>query len=269
MVRQSLVRLVAAVPCGAVALSLPLLLASAPPAQAKGCQAPMLGRYAVMGMGTVGNPSATTPEARLLEERWLTGGAVEGRTVERIGRQVRTASYKGTVRMVGTCLVRVERQLPWGQQVSEAVVDGRGRPLYSLDRTPGTVISSRWLPMAPGSCKPGDLNGVVLSSQVGLNWQAPRGGWSPNAVIQREQWSDGSVRGIALSSYGGVGATASYSGALKLDPDSCWGDLKEQDSTGTRFSYRTLVVNGRSGARGYLYLQNDPDNLTVGWLVRD
>ena len=29
------------------------------------------------------------------------------------------------------------------------------------------------------------------------------------------------------------------------------------------------VVNGRSGARGYLYLQSDPDDLTVGWLVRD
>lgn len=269
MVRRSLAHL-AAGPCSALVLSLPLLItAGAAPAAAKGCQAPMQGRYAVMGMGTVGNPTKTTPQARLLEERWLPGGAVEGRTVERLGRSLRSGSYRGTVRMVGTCLVRVERQLPWGQQVSEAVIDGRGRPLYSLDRTPGTVISSRWLPMAPGSCKVSDLNGIVLSSQVGLNWQPPNGGWSPNAVVQREQWSNGAVNGIALSSYGGVGDTVSYDGTLQLDPGSCWGGLVERDAKGVNYTYRALVVNGRSGARGYLYLQSDPDNLTVGWLVRD
>jgi hypothetical protein len=268
MVRQSLARL-AAGPCSALVLSLPLLGATAAPAAAKGCQAPMQGRYAVMGMGTVGNPARTTPQARLLEERWLPGGAVEGRTVERLGRSLRSGSYRGRVRMVGTCLVRVERQLPWGQQVSEAVLDGRGRPLYSIDRTPGTVISSRWLPMGAGSCTVKDLNGVVLSSQVGLNWQKAGGGWSPNAVVQREQWSDGAVTGIALSSYGGVGDTASYSGRLQLDAGSCWGGLVETDAKGVNYTYRTLVVNGRSGARGYLYLQSDPDDLTVGWLVRD
>ena len=148
-------------------------------------------------------------------------------------------------------------------------MDGRGRPLYSLDRTPGTVITSRWLPMAPGSCKASDLNGVVLSSQVGLNWQQPVGGWSPNAVVQREQWRDGAVNGVALSSYGGVGDTVSYTGRLQLDPGSCWGGLVERDAKGVNYTYRALMVNGRSGARGYLYLQSDPDNLTVGWLVRD
>jgi len=246
-----------------------LLVAAPADADAKGCQAPMQGRYAVMGMGTVGNPAQTTPEARLLEERWLPGGTLEGRAVERHGRSLRSGSYRGTVRMVGTCLVRVERQLPWGPQVSEAVVDGRGRPLYSLDRTPGTVISSRWLPMAPGPCQVSDLNGVVLSSQVGLNWRQPSGGWSPNAVVQREQWSNGAVTGVALSSYGGVGDTASYSGRLQLNPGSCWGGLVETDAKGVKYNYRALVVNGRNGARGYLYLQSDPDDLTVGWLVRD
>lgn len=268
MVRPFLARLAAA-PCSALILSVPLLIGAATPAGAKGCQAPMQGRYAVMGMGTVGNPSSTTPQARLLEERWLPGGAVEGRTVERLGRSLRSGSYRGSVRMVGTCLVRVERKLPWGQQVSEAVVDGRGRPLYSIDRTPGTVISSRWLPMASGPCKVSDLNGVVLSSQVGLNWQQPSGGWSPNAVVQREQWSDGSVKGLALASYGGVGETVAYSGKLNLDPGSCWGSLSERDALGVNYNYRALVVKGRSGARGYYYLQRDADDLTVGWLVRD
>ena len=239
------------------------------PVLANGCGAPMQGRYAVTAMGTVTSQGTTTPEARLLEERWLANGAVQGRIVERLGRTLRSGAYTGTVKTVGTCLVQVQRQLPWGQQVSEAVVDGRGRPLYSLDRTPGTVISSRWLPMAPGSCKAADLNGVVLSSQVGVNWQPKTGGWSPNAVVQREEWSDGRVNGVALSSYGGVGDTAGYSGRLQLDARSCWGSVIEKDDKGVAYNYRALVVNGRSGARGYLYLQTDPDNLTVGWLVRD
>ncbi|MFM7314253.1 MAG: hypothetical protein ACKO0M_14005 [Cyanobium sp.] len=268
MVRPVLALLMT-LPCSALALSVPLPAAGAPPAAVVGCQAPMQGRYAVRGMGTVGNPSATTPQARLLEERWQPGGAVEGRTVERLGRSLRSGSYRGRVSVVGTCLVRVERQLPWGRQVSEAVLDGRGRPLYSLDRTPGTVITSRWLPMAPGRCRSADLDGVVLSSQVGLNWRQDRGGWSPNAVVQREQWRDGAVKGIALSSYGGVGDTAGYSGRLSLDPGSCWGGLVETDAKGVNYTYRALVVNGRNGARGYLYLQSDPDDLTVGWLVRD
>jgi hypothetical protein len=121
--------------------------------------------------------------------------------------------------------------------------------------------------MAPGGCKAADLNGLVLSSQVGLSWA--NGGWSPNAVVQREQWSDGNVKGLALASYGGVGETAAYSGKLSLDAGSCWGSLSERDALGGTYNYRALVVKGRTGARGYYYLQRDADDLTVGWLVRD
>lgn len=234
-----------------------------------GCEAPRQGRYAVMAMGTVLSGGTTTPEARLLEERWLAGGAIAGRLVERLGGRLRSATYRGSVQRMGACLVQVSRQLPWGSQRSEAVLDGRGRPLYSLDRGSGTVITSRWLPMAPGSCQAADLNGVVLSSQVGLNQRSGNLGWVPNAVIQREQWRDGQVEGLALSSYGGVGETATYSGRLQLEPNSCWGDLMERDARGMNYSYRTLIVPGRNGARGYFYLQRDADDLSVGWLVRD
>lgn len=264
----SAVPVAAATLCSTVGSTL-LAVAAAPAAQAKGCQAPMQGRYAVMGMGTVAANKAgsATPTARVLEERWLPNGVVQGTMEERLGRQLRSSSYSGSVKMVGTCLVQVERQLPWGRDRSEAVLDGRGRPLYSLNRSPGSVITSRWLPMAPGSCQANQLNGVVLSSQVGVN--AVGSGWSPNAVVQREQWLDGRVKGVALSSYGGIGDTVTYNGTLQLDRDSCWGRLQELDSKGQAYNYRALVVNGRQGARGYIYLQSDPSDLTVGWLVRD
>jgi hypothetical protein len=131
------------------------------------------------------------------------------------------------------------------------------------------VISSRWLPMAKGSCSVEQLDGLVLSHQTGLSWQGKA--WVPNAVVQREQWRGGAVEGIALMSTNGMGDTVSYGGSLKLDPGSCWGSLQQRDSLGVGYSYRALVVGGhkQQGARGYFYLQRNPDDLTVGWLVRD
>lgn len=243
--------------------------AQAPQAQAApaSCPTPVQGRYAVMGMGIQPEGAGTTPTAHLLEERWLAGGKLSGILVQRVGRSERQATYSGQARLSAGCVVQVERKLPWGTERSEVVLDGRGRPLYSLNRKPGSVITSRWLPMAPGSCQAADLNGLVLSSQVGLNWK--NGSWIPNAVVQREQWSDGRVKGLALTSYGGVGDTEAYSGQLSLDRDSCWGSLRERDARGVDYNYRALVVKGRTGARGYYYLQSDADDLTVGWLVHD
>ena len=260
----------------ALALATPLLSAAAqaqqPPSgstAANSCPKPQPGRFAVMGTGSRGQGVATTPTAQLLEERWLPDGNLRGTMAERQGRRERSGSYSGSLRLSPNCVVQLERRLPWGVERSEVVIDGRGRPLYSINRSPGAVISSRWLPMAKGSCNVDQLNGLVLSHQTGLSWQG--NAWVPNAVVQREQWRSGSVEGIALMSTNGMGETARYSGSLKLDPGSCWGDLQERDSLGVSYSYRALVVNGhkQAGARGYFYVQRDPNDLTVGWLVRD
>ena len=251
-------------------LALAVVISALPtpaPAADTTCPQPMQGRYAVMGVGVMRGTPTSTPTAHLLEERWLAGGRLEGILVERQGRSQRTARYSGTAKVVGSCVLELERRLPWGSERSEVVLDGRGRPLYSLSRSSGSVVSSRWLPMAPGACRPADLNGLVLSSQVGLNWS--QAGWKPNAVVQREHWSDGSVKGLALSSYDGQGETSAYSGALQLDSGSCWGTLRETDARGSVYNYRALLVKGRSSARGYFYLQSDPDDLTAGWLVHD
>lgn len=261
-------RLTALIPIAAAGVVLSFASNPAPAAAAPGsCPTPTLGRYAVMGMGVQTGKASNTPTAHVLEERWLAGGKLQGTVVERVGRSERQSSYSGIARMNASCFMELERKLPWGTVRSEVVLDGKGRPLYSINRNKGTVITSRWLPMAPGSCQASDLNGLVLSSQVGLNWR--NGGWSPNAVVQRERWSNGSVQGLALSSYSGMGETVSYTGQLKLDPSSCWGNLSERDAEGVAYNYRALVVKGRSGARGYLYLQSDPDDLTAGWLVHD
>ena len=257
----------------ALALATPLLAPPAPaapaasPAPAAGCPKPQPGRFAVMGTGSRG-PGAT-PTAHLLEERWLPDGSLRGTAAERQGRSERSGSYSGSLKLTANCVVHLERRLPWGLERTEVVVDGRGRPLYSISRSPGAVISSRWLPMAKGSCSVEQLDGLVLSHQTGLSWQAKA--WVPNAVVQREQWRAGRVEGLALLSTNGMGETVRYTGSLQLDPGSCWGSLQERDSLGVTYRYRALLVSGhkRQGARGYFYLQRDPDDLTVGWLVRD
>jgi hypothetical protein len=268
MLRVSL----AAITLAAPVLAAPLLSAAAvaqPAAGNAACPKPQPGRFAVMGTGSRGSGAAATPTAHLLEERWLPDGSVRGTAAERQGRNERSGSYSGSLSINASCVVELERRLPWGVERTEVVVDGRGRPLYSISRGRGAVITSRWLPMGKGSCNASQLDGLVLSQQTGLSWEGKA--WVPNAVVQREQWRSGNVEGIALISTNGMGDTVRYSGSLKLNPSSCWGELQERDSQGNGYRYRALVVNGhkRSGARGYFYLQRDPDDLTVGWLVRD
>ena len=255
----------------AASLLLPLLAPTAlKAASPTRCPSLSQGRFAIWSMGVLEDKGArNTPTAALLEERWLANGVVQGSVVERVGRSERSGSYTGRVAINQNCVAVVMRQLPWGSDRTEVVVDGRGRPLYGLARLGTQVVSSSWLPMASGSCRSQDLDGLVLSRQTGLN--AVPGGWSPNAVIQREHWKAGQVEGLALSSYGGREQTASYSGSLTLDPNSCWGKIKQKDQLGSSYNYRALIVNGRKdkAARGYLYLQRDPGNLTAGWLVHD
>ncbi len=253
-----------------ILLSAALLAGAVPmhPLQAAESRCPSSsGRFAVWGAGVV--TASKTPTARLMEERWLPGGQVEGLLVERLGSEERRSAYRGQRRITDNCVAVIERQLPWGIDRSEVVLDGRGRPVYGLIRTEGRVISSSWLPMATGRCNSANLNGLVVSRQMGLS--QVQGGWSPNAVVQREQWKDGRVEGLALSSYGADSETARYSGQLSLNPKSCWGTIQETDEKGRAYNYSALIVNGRrsNGARGYLYLQRDPGDLTVGWLVRD
>jgi hypothetical protein len=115
------------------------------------------------------------------------------------------------------------------------------------------------------------LDGLVISQQQGFTFKsgsaksapAQSGTWQPNAVIQREQWEGGKVSGLAVSSYGGKRQQAPYTGSLNLQGD-CLGALREVDGLGGDYNYRVVLL--ASGA-GYLYIQSDPGDLTVGYLA--
>jgi hypothetical protein len=122
------------------------------------------------------------------------------------------------------------------------------------------VLVSRWFRQAASSCSPSLLDGTVLSQQQGRSWSA--NSWQPNAVIQHENWRAGQVQGIAISSYGSRIEEATYSGSLSMDAN-CLATIRQRDSLGVAFNYRAVVLADGSG---YIYLQTDPDNLTLGYL---
>jgi hypothetical protein len=246
------------------------LLAAAPapaaPTPDPGCRAPATGRYVVMQQGSAG----TTPMARLLQEQWHPDGRIEGVLMERRGRAYRERAYVGRARAEGACRVTIERLVamdPPGERPLEvlrsgAVLDASGRPAYSLDLAEGSVLSGRWWNQGTQACTPATLGGVVLSQQQGLSWHG--GSWRPNAVVQRELWRDSRVEGLALMSVAGKQVVAPYDGSLAVRP-RCLGTIREKDANGVVYNYAAVVL---ADGGGYLYLQTDPDDLTVGWLER-
>jgi hypothetical protein len=235
--------------------ALPPLPAAAMPLS---CAAPQPGRYAVMGQGD----AKGEPVARLLLESWNADGTIEGVRLERSGRTYSEKPYTGRYRVLTACRVAIQRSYTESTSTSQAVLDPSGHPRFSLGTRPDVVVASRWFRQPAGSCSAALLDGTVVSMQQGRSWQGGR--WQPNAVVQHERWSGGRVDGIAISSYGPTIEEATYKGAITVER-SCLATVNQRDSLGRPYNYRAIVL-GDGG--GYLYLQTDPDDLTVGWLER-
>lgn len=220
------------------------------------CTAPRPGRYVVMGDGVAQNE----PVARILQETWNPDGSISGIRLERRGRTYREVAYTGRFRALSLCRAGIERTYDTNTSTSQAVLDAGGRPRYSLGTLPDVVVVSRWFPQPTEDCSAALLDGSVLSMQQGRSWR--EGLWRPNAVIQNERWRAGSVLGIAISSYGARIEEATYNGTISVGAD-CLATVKQTDSLGVAYNYRAVVLADGSG---YLYLQTDPNDLTVGYL---
>jgi hypothetical protein len=231
----------------------------AKPAAPVQCAAPRAGRYVVMGDGV----AQKDPVARILQETWNPDGTISGIRMERRGRIYREVAYTGRYRSLSLCRAGIERTYDSRISTSQAVLDASGSPRYSLGTLPDVVVVSRWFAQGSGACLASLLDGTVLSMQQGRNWKD--GLWRPNAVIQNERWRAGSVLGIAISSYGPRIEEATYSGTITVGAD-CLATVKQTDSLGVAYNYRAVVLADGSG---YLYLQTDPDDLTVGFLEHE
>jgi hypothetical protein len=231
------------------------------PARAAGpdCADPQPGRYVVMGQGE----AMGEPVARLLQETWTADGRIQGVRLERRGRSYAESTYTGSFQPRSECRVAIERSYGSSISRSQAVLDPSGHPRYSLPTVAEVVLASSWIRQPEGKvCNAGLLDGTVVSMQQGLSRRDGR--WRPNAVVQHEQWRQGKVTGIALSSYGATIEEALYDGNISVSPD-CLATVKQKDSLNRSFNYRAIVLADGSG---YLYLQTDPDDLTIGRLDR-
>ena len=240
---------------------------AAAPSTPLACPAPQLGGYVVAGQGRKG----VTPLAELAQERWLPNGRIEGVRFSRQGKLFEEQRYLASYAVMPGCWVAVQRADRSGLMSSQVALDGAGRPKVGIGTSAGVVFTSQYLPQPERPCTVSQLDGLVISQQQGFTFQpgpaksgpSQSGSWQPNAVIQREQWRGGKVSGLAVSSYGGKHQQAPYKGSLKLEAD-CLGRLREVDGLGGVYNYRVVVL--ASGA-GYLYIQSDPGDLTVGYLA--
>ena len=234
------------------------VVAAAPPAPAglAQCQAPAAGSFVVLGSGQ----HRGEPTALLMQERWFPDGRIEGVRYLREGRRFSEDRYTGRVRPDAACWALVERQGPAGTMAEQVALDRLGRPRVSLVLAPSEVLSLRYVSQEPGSCSPALLDGLVTSQQQGQSWADGR--WQANAVVQREWWQAGEVRGLAVMNYAGNPDRVTYSGRLQLGSD-CFGRMTQRDSKGIYYNYRVVVL-AKGG--GYIYMQTDPDDLTLGLL---
>jgi hypothetical protein len=250
-----------------IAAAIPAAQAQAAPSTPLGCPAPQLGGYVVMGQGSKGG----TPLAELAQERWLPNGRIEGVRFSRQGKLFAEQRYLASYAVMPGCWVAVQRADRSGLMPAQVALDGAGRPKVGISTTAGVVFTSQYLPQPERPCTVSQLDGLVISQQQGFTFQpgpaksgpSQSGSWQPNAVIQREQWRGGKVSGLAVSSYGGKREQAPYTGSLTLEAD-CLGRLREVDGLGGVYNYRVVLL--ASGA-GYLYIQSDPADLTVGYLA--
>ena len=232
--------------------------AANPAAASPTCTPPRPGRYAVMGEGE----NNGEPLARLMLETWSQDGSLRGVRMERRGHLYRESPYTGRFRPLSNCRVAIERSYLNAVSTSQAVLDPQGRPRHSLGNMPDVLMASRWFNQPDTACTAALLDGVVVSQQLGRDWRDRQ--WKPNAVIQREEWRNGQVTGLAVSSYGPRVEEATYSGSISVQPD-CLATIRQKDSLGITYNYRAIVLADGSG---YLYLQTDPDDVTAAFLQR-
>ena len=220
------------------------------------CKSPAAGTFVVLGSGQ----QRGEPTALLMQERWFADGRIEGVRYLREGRRFAEDRYSGQMKADANCWALVERQGSAGAMADVVALDRLGRPRTSLVVAPSEVLSLRYVAQAPGACRLEQLDGLVTSQQQGQTWLA--GSWQSNAVVQREWWEAGAVHGLAVASYAGRQYRAPYSGNLKLAA-SCLGAMTQRDSAGVSYNYKVVLLANGSG---YVYLQIDPDNLTLGLL---
>lgn len=232
--------------------------ATPPTAAGLHCAHPQPGRYAVMGQGVANGE----PVARLQQETWNADGSLRGVRLERRGSRYAETNYSGRYRAISGCRVAISRTDDTATSPSQAVLDLQGHPRFSLGTLPDVLLISRWYRQPNRRCSSALLDGSVVSMQTGNSRKGQV--WQPNAVVQHERWQQGQVKGIAVSSYGPSIEESTYKGSISVSPD-CLASLREVDSLGRVYNYRAVVLADGSG---YLYLQTDPDDLTVGALER-
>lgn len=223
------------------------------------CPSPRHGRYVVFGHGK----SNGRPFAALTLEEWKANGSVYGNFFTRSGKDFNQGTYQGRWKKQPDCTIAIDRDLLEPISRTWAVVDQGGVPRFSISSVQGSVLTMRYVEQGVQSCSMNTLNGLIVSQQNGLSFVD--GEWLPNVVVQSEVWDSGSVRGLALTSSNGRITNLPYSGNIDIQ-ENCIARMTEQNSLDEPFNYVAIVL---ANGGGYVYLQTDENDLTLGFLSRE
>ena len=218
------------------------------------CEEAKIGTYLIVSQGSKKN----IPLGQLQLETWNSDGSLKGTRFLREGKKYSTSHYTGRWKNVDNCSVKINRND--GGMDSHAILNSNGQPHFGILGTPGVVASERWFPQSNMSCTKDTITGEILSLQEGHQFQ--NGRWKSNRVIQREQWIDWTMSGVAISSYSGKFEVARYQGKF-TQISNCIGRIQQQDAYGVTYDYIAIL---RTDSKGYAYLQTQGGALTVAIL---
>ena len=218
------------------------------------CNEPNTGTYLIVSQGS----KKRIPIGQLQLETWKSDGTLNGTRFLREGAKYSTNSYTGKWKNIGNCKIKVDRSD--GGMDSNVILKPNGDALFGIMATPDIVASERWFPQSKMSCTKETIVGEVLSLQEGHQFKDGR--WQSNRVIQRENWSNWKMSGVAISSYSGKFEVATYQGNF-TQINNCIGRIRQQDAYGVSYDYIAIL---RSDSKGYAYLQTQGDALTVAIL---
>lgn len=215
--------------------------------------------YIVLGYGEVNS----LPAARLLKERWLADGSIDGERINRDGDTILESKYVGHWEQLQNCDVIVHRLN--GKRISKTrdIIDAEGYASRAISITPGTALKKRYWLTPVDRCKESNLEGRWLGEFNGKFFR--NGQWLPYEGIARLSILGSRIEGLLLSSKAGALDSRRMQGDASLEKN-CFGTFQWQDQDGKLHIDRALLSG--DGTRAIL-LGTNPGLFSIGIIKKE
>jgi hypothetical protein len=225
----------------------------------KACTQVRPGSYIVLGYGVVND----LPAARVLKERWLADGSIEGERVNRDGDKMLESDYIGHWEQLPSCDVIVHRINGRRMSKTRDIVDMQGHASRAISITPGTALKKRYWLNPIDNCTESKLEGQWLGGFSGKVFKNKQ--WLPYEAVGKLSIRRPSLEGLLLSSKAGVPEATRMEGVALLH-QNCFGILQWRDQQGRSHADR-ILISGDGGLA--ILLRTDPGLFSIGVIRKE